>query len=501
MKYVTWLLIPGGVTPDDDPALRVANELGARRGDLGRRPNISLRLEGERPRMVAATQNDAEILLTMIARARDSTLSVFSLLSVQHLRHLHERRIHHAGEVFTVEWSREYSLGPYCRRLLHIGKRELSAVNPALDSLIINNTLYDTCIKQCGSLFLAPVRIEFDSRQLSIFGELDALMAESRCVFLPPVRACFDNESYYWDERVKARQQIQKTVHKLQTIRYEPLALKAWRILDDPLIRDFVTEGAVIRPNVDCVTSALVLSLRPAPSRSPAAHYRQSFFGRLEDDYLPEGSDSLKSNIRRCFLSDLEQMGIVLQHRESELVADMDDIIPSQPSRKDREGDLEGSFDDIRWLWSRITEEGASESSLFRGLLNESNTIDPTLYAPDHALVEKLFIAHLWRCPWSNTTEMNAWRRTLLELLHAWRTNKVFDPITFNFQPDRMIEWPRLDVEGTTVEFTHLPHSKRDSDNFTYWLLLLPEGTIIREGGVFVLDDPEIRLDEGFVLA
>ncbi len=506
MKYVTWLLIPGGTNPDKDPAVRVASELGARRGDLGRRPRFALWTEDGHPKMLAATRKEAEDLRGRIEKSSDVGLSILSLLPAEDVRKLIGGRVHHAGQMFVLEGATLAGSNPYYRRFLRIRKQRLSEVDPDLNSLAIHEVLYAKRSGNAtyGELYIDPVRIEFESDQLNVFADLDELIAGSQCAFLPPVRAHFEEESYYSPGRIEARRQLNQIIRNLQGTYREPLALKAWHILDDPLIRDLIAEGAVIQPHVVKDTSCLTLSVKLGLPDSPVSKYRRSLFEPSEG-YLQIKDDlhvgGLNTRLQRCLKADLEDAGVIMQPGDSGVPPERQDIVSQHRNRKSRQGDSEGSFQDLLRLHARLSKECTCECDILIELLNQANTVDASLYAPDHALAEELFINYLWRCPWSNSVQMNSWRRIFLELLHVWRTGQGFDPFQYDYRRNRSGVWPCLEVKQDTTEFTYLPKAKREGDMLTRWLLLLPEGTIVREGGVFVLGDAEIRLDEGFVLA
>lgn len=546
-QYVTWLLAPGGVRLDKDDVAELCGELKVQGSELDARPKVGLWLEDGRTQIVAAADDDAKELL---GRVRKGPVTAFSLLPEATLQRLDGREILHGGAILRVTYPvGDADAGPYFRRFLQISKGGTTAQDPDREGLEV--APWDQVQRPAPDreavfvpLFIDPVRVSLPAGQLTIFNGLVRRLAKSCCFFLPAVREKHGADSYYHEDRRATRRALDTKVRELQGPAPSPLALRLWELLDDPLLRDFVGDGVVLRPGVraDDRGDPRLCTVMMLPPRTvvegpiaAVADYRRESFGF--DDRGPDvrararagtelpgpeprpAAEWLPFLCDRLF-SDLEGLRLSFDYSSSGYTppgpdANGFDRIPPLRARRDSEG---ADAENLAWarlntLRCRLPETPGSVRSTFDSdVLNPSQKSDPR-YAHDHELAEEAFVEHFWRCPWSHPAPWGPWRQVLSLILDQWLhrdgTNgtkpvelqsasngrRGFDPFA-RFKPSG--PWPRLSRRERPL-FIHLP--RPDEQDLDRWLLQLPEGTIVREGGTMRLDDPDIRLDEGFVLA
>lgn len=529
--FRTWLV----VGTEEDPACKnILKNLDGRFGDfdLSNRPHVSL--EWSKDRLLLRTK-EPDRVFDWIER---KGVSALSLAPYSELRQFDNKLIRNKGRRYLVQCCDDTEL-PYYRRLLSI---KLFDFEIAPDTQHEEHEFESPLApNEERLLWIDPELVELDSNEVSSLFDSGssrrALASDLKTAFLlPPVRTTLHRSRsrlssepltrkkapYFSPSLVALREVVRKAAGYAVPQAEEPSIVTLVRLVDEPLIRDFLLDGA----------SVAVLGEEGQPTEvrlcvsggsEPGSRYRAS---ALLDSLQAEGpkwGGQLLQEIRQDVEGLLPKYWGVLAvpprwsgqpASDCEKQASLGALTwESDVLRGYRQGGSGGTWEHLKLLRDRLATAPPSDS-LFEERVTEptrarvGNGPEVEESPPDNDLAEKLFVTQLWRCPWTDAPDEPSWRHATVELLR-----NDFALLGPEARVDSWNSRPR-NAEETNEAFT-FSHFRRGSDGafilrysgvpnyerIKKWRLLLPLGAIINARTIILDAGPRSVLDRGFVLA
>ncbi|MCP3916874.1 MAG: hypothetical protein GY711_15085 [bacterium] len=442
--------------------------------DFTPRPRASLELHGDEvvimtsapQRLVAALRRHGDVFT-------DAPGSVCAVVD--------RKRIQHEGRWFDIEWLGRNPRKPYDRRRLRFVQTATTPVDSPNDGgrIVTSEPGSDG-----WSLIVEPVHVTLTPdacpRLLAAAGA-GAGAGDARV--LPPTRRTGHPE-YFAPERRRARAALAESILATCPPSERPSAWTLWRLIDDPDLIDTLCDGGAIHLlDEDNQASRLRLELFDAAPQSPEG-YRAAV---LDDGREP--SRPVERVLRAVRGDVLAQLGAgaEMDRRARPVAWDV-----RSPVQRDEATGVDGGS------WSYLASASAHIAEPERKRFDQLVLLPARPHgnrAPDNDLAERLLIAHLIRCPWSESTDLTAWREAVISILVLEEPGHALDA-------RRRVErwavdgWPRI-VRPVGAERPVLEHRQPEyAEQTLAWRLQLPLGFVLRQTGELVWDDPQGRFDE-----
>jgi hypothetical protein len=487
MTHCTWLLLQ---EPPNRALETLLRDLGllASLPLAGRVPPAGL---GFRDGVPALEVRSADDLFDLIADRGE--VHALSLVPLPDLQRLHGVTFMHAARHVQVIHEPDCPpgaiwAGAYSHRLVTLRR---AGVAPQAD-LRQRGLLAETAAPECPALLVDPLVIPLDERRpAALFGDL-SLLESVNAVFLPPTLLAAPPDSYFAATRQRLRHTLARHCSLDQARPDEPAAVTLARRTDHPLLRDILFDGGGLHLFAGPRGQTRLALHFAAPGDNPGAAFRVRMF--REPDSMP--GPAWAGHLARTLRDDLVGLapgGLDVQWDAPPLTW------TTAPGR---------SFDRDTWrpphgawpLLCRLRDalRSADAAAFDELVLWPARARDGC--NDDHDLAERLFLAHLWRCPWSAEADLDGsggpWRQAFLDLLERELAG-AGETVEERVRRRARGGWPRIDGgSGVSVRF-----ASRRPETVLEWRLLLPLGAVLRLGGTLVLNDPASRLDRGFVLA
>lgn len=469
----TWLVLDGPPGPTVLSLVEASGRLA--RADLGPWPRARLGLGDGGPQFWSSAPGE----LLQRARARGVTgLSVLSTAPRAVCEALDGLRVLHLGRRYRFDWlgSREsHADEPFARRMLRIvheedrnaeGLTHLQAILPAAEEPALPH------------LFVEPVALELEERVLADVLDPRTPAPSEPLLFLPPSQ--LEREGSYFEP---AALRLRAALRRAAAVADPCACDELWSLLDEPLLRDALLEGGTLRPcarDGEALRFELVLA---GAGATPASDYRARFLCDPPERLGLHGPmQELVQRVRDDLVECLGERGTV---KRSDARTSWSTEVPH---RTGATGAPLGTWHSLERL-ARLLPP--AEGDAFA-----SKVTRPTRALggrhPDHDGAERLFLAHLFRCPWDpRETERGPdtlWRSVGLTRLAEWLDGGPA-PVERVARWREATDWLRL--EGTVVE-----HPWPDGDPELLRLrLLMPRTFPFRRRGLLRLDDEAAQLD------
>ena len=485
MSYRSWLLLQDSPNEDLEILLKDLGLLA--RLDLTGRPAVALRLrDGE----AVLSAPDLDAFFDQVFENR--VVEGFSTAPVEQLRAMHRKVFFHRARFVQLQCQVDgvsTAAQPYVRRMVRF-EYLVSSVQGDFDTALTRVEADD--FGQSFPILIDPLPVDIDDKHIfRVFGQGAISLSGINGVFLPPGRNVGDG--YFSEDHLKLREGLEELPGLNHARRDEPCALALWRLVHDPLTRDFLQEGASLHfTHEEGKPTRLRLEIFDSDRNDPVAMYRMRTL--LQPETMPGAPWA--AAVARSIRSDLESLGpegLAISIKSGEPTTWKAGVGRSYEASYL----AEGSWQRLESLRSEL-----SETELRRRfdelVLWPSRTRGDG--GPDHDLAERQFIANYWHCPWSSTTDRGPWRYAMLELLRNELSGIGSGP------EDRVQGWSEdgwpwieRDRSDTMLVVVHRPTTS-DSE-LQLWRLLLPVGAVLKSGGAIRLNDVSARLNRGYVLA
>ncbi|HEY3836636.1 MAG TPA: hypothetical protein VGL72_08690, partial [Bryobacteraceae bacterium] len=354
-----------------------------------------------------------------------------------------------------------------------------------------------------GNLWLEPYQLELDEESVSdLFDGKQPLAADRDGVLLlPPVRTgehASVQKSYFSPDLLELRAMLDRGFCESDAA-LEPTCAAMVRVGDDPLLRDFLLDGAALRvAGGDGEPSRVQLHV--SAGGETAASFRTRFILSPEA-IVPLWGTELAHAVRDDVMRLLpEGLDIVQGQYNGEWEL-------HEPGAFVAPGPLYGTLDSFRRLRDELLGESREVLVSFDEKVVYPAEPPPEFKSPDSTLAERRFMHYCWRRPWSGDDEIatlgDAWHMAMLEMIdpeyygqhltaeqRISKWNEEFMSVTRYFLGSRNKE----------DRFVVRHAGKGGAEEILKWRLLLPIGSIVAARTI-LLDHP-VRsvLDSVFVL-
>jgi hypothetical protein len=330
-------------------------------------------------------------------------------------------------------------------------------------------------------LILWPKRVSLTEENVDfLFAHAGRALAGMNAVLSPPWHApC---RGYFEEGLRKLRSAIAGQLPPQTTA--EPCAIAMWRLLDDPLVSWLLGDGASLRIAVGMAGDTRLRLGIPPPS-APGPSSREALC-RSEPPGPPwahELAQAVQGDLRELIPLGLE-VGVATERLRWDL-----------PTRLPGAGAGVGSG-----TWQLLKELRDKLRKREAGAFEDLVTLPASSVSPgreDNDLAERLFIHHLWHCPWSDSSQGGPWRRAMVFLLKEELHGAAVTP------ESRLAGWRdaryRIAWEGDHRVLTHPRFA--DSDDETFYRLMMPVGTVFRQPYVYLDRAASSLLDAGLLLS
>jgi hypothetical protein len=478
--YDAWLLVQEN--PNGD-LVNIVRDLGLYSVlDLRERPRTTLRLVGDRP---ALESTDVEAFFEWISGGR--AVLAFTEARIGDVRRFHNRKFFHRGRWFRMTCDAGRSAAdrdPYARRILRF-EQVTAALQEDVESA-------DTDIRKSPepagpALYLEPLSLALSPRTFDpILRENARALSGVNAVFLPPTRSDWPG-TYFDRELLEVRDAIRSVAGIDQQEPAPATALSAWTLADDPLFRDLLMEGGALEAVPDD-RSRTRLRLRLGGSSDPLSEFRRRWLSGQGSGYGSAISATLADDLVTAAFP-----GMLLSQEPAAVDWGLATI-----KRIDVGAPEAGMFNELLGVRDALPLKNlrtvVDEKALFQARGHNGR--------PNHDFVERLFLHHFFRCPWSDSTDQGPWRLAFVELVGELAGKPVA-------AQQRVEQWNAFasfaltdDKTGPTLMLHH-PGGMSDQDLLEL-RLQLPLGTIFRRRGTLHLQDTVPRadsvIDAGFAL-
>jgi len=492
------LLAEPGARLDNDPAINLVSRLGYNipRNEYQKRLCMMMWVENGIPQLGAETKAHA----ADFEKINKTTLEGFSLLPKSELDIFVEGQVIYNGVTYHFDRSKDDM--PYAHRLLHISDSNTGAVKFQENRGTIHIGEAPSAAKP---IFFDPIRVVFsDENRLNELQNLEG-MSQSKCCLLPPTCTSFDDLSYFNKADSKLRSGLLKLIKELSGP--VSMAQALVELQQYPLLRDLLAEGAILDVDFN-VDSQTFTHFTIADNKHPVAAYRRKFL---------QGNDGnlnqLANDVGNSLLSDIVARVEKITYSGA---------VPIRTHTKTQARKTVTISRSSRGTWNRLNK-------LKQGLGNQEDRkyfvesiLEPYENSDDkrfnHSGAEDAFLAHCWRYPGAPGTSADsdisdAWRACLEKLLLAWEDGRHFNYA--DYLSRKVADWPRLKAmvdntvddladNNTANKIYEFVYSKLVADpqlELDTWKYLLPAGSRLVAGGMVVLDDSVVCLDDGYALA
>ncbi len=500
MIWRTWLVMH---EPANEALRALFEEAGVlARVDVTPRPRARLGVVDGR---VSFWSDDADRFFRRVRRA-ERVLALTTATAEQRAR-MDGVRIQHAGRQFRIHCVPPLS-SPYAARLLEL-RFETVAALPDLsgDTLCVGRS--NDVDTDLAPLHVDPVELVLSERVLSnMLG--DVLRWEAcNALFLPPVRATdhVHAEQGRDDAEVDARIDVGIDYFDPQHLALrdawtaacgarepgadQPAAIRMVRAADHPRLRDVLLDGGCLQLCGDDGEPTRVRISLLGRHGAPLVAYRTRLLMQPPrcTAVRSSGTEALLGAVRRdlCDLFDgwaeIGQAAMVTEWR-----------VPPLRSFCSQARIDDGNWPPLARLADRLP--AAPRARFWRWVLQPAEA--RTTCHADSDLVERAFLAHLWRCPWSSDTDGGPWRTAFYELLqHDWADGRCAS-IDRVARWGRKTGWPRRWASHRQMTSPVVEHRPVDMPaDRTTLRLLLPLGTILRTAGMASFDDATCGFGRG----
>lgn len=496
----TWLLVRDLDTSLDN---WVRDVVPSTMFDASARPRVSIRLEGD---SVVLRTPDIEALFAYIRRElrdRPDGLLAFSSAPSTELESMHGKEFWHDGIIYKLT-RQESSLPvrqPYDNRIFRIRKKVDSQDNVQTGNADI--ALPEPVDEP--TLFLDPLLVSLSNQQAEslLQGLLpsQAYSAITGGCFLPPFRDRNHPEvtlSYFGSDPLRLRHAFRDSVDLGVPRDDEPTFVHLTRLIDDPALRDLLHDGASL--HVVCnegERTAIHLHVSSVEGLCAAARRRMVLDGTM-------AGPAWAQHVAEALRHDIESI--------------VEAIVPLESAPRTSWGlDVERSDNPPKYsgTWQIVRDEilpiirakyPPLATYISEKLLTPASSYRDGTF--DHSMLERLLIAHGWRCPWpAAEDELRAWRLALLDLLERELVGK---PLT----PEQRIEAWNNEARGEArrgrafdaaqsrapdlnVRYAGDP----EDEDVLFRRLLLPLGTVLSGRTVYLNKGARSQLNAGLVLA
>ncbi len=489
LQYRAWLLFQ---RPPNDELEFLLTDLGLyARLDLTERPPASIRMRGDE---AILSSEDPDYFFEHVFEHK--SVPAFCTAPVEELRQMDSKVFFHRARYVRLHCNPDRvptDREPYYRRWVRF-EYMTSALQGDFDTSL---TRVEKSKDADGHvLFLNPVPIDItEDRVHRLFGDHARALGGINGLFLPPTRRDLEG-TYFEDDLVRMRDLIARRLKLESSILGEPTALVLWRLEHDPFLRDFLLEGGLL--DFSCAESQptfLLLEVSRETGGDPVAAYRALF--ALEPAQVP--GPSWASKVATALAGDLrslEDSGVDVRARRRPAEAGM--MLPAERGYQASalpEGSWQRFYEYEKGIHGKDDRIKFHERVLWPSRARGSTP-------PDHDLAERLFIANYWRSPWSPSRDRGAWRYAMLDLLR-------WELVGLKATPSARVEswgvmeegWPWIEKGSSDTMPLVVHRPDMDRDELRQWRLLLPVGSVLKEGGTIRLNDVLSRLNRGFVLA
>lgn len=500
--YRSWLVVDQPPETDEarsrEPLLQLLDSFGFQRFVAGpTRPRVGLRIENDVATLVAKTPKDLTDFLNLV-RTKTGVVAV-ALHPAAFLRKFHQAVFRTAGAAFELRVAQPMDDprgNPYFRRMIRFQLVAVTSLQPTASGC---GALVGP-FEEHERLLLQPRLLDFDEQNAQELCAMLAqgLLATATCAVLPPVvnPDSLDPRSYFHESWRALRAAFATAMGITQAQAGEPLVTRLWRLQHDELMRDLLREGASLTVTVRAGSPARAVCNFPKPDAlNPIASWRRMQL--LEPDRTL--GPSWARRLAAAIASDMEDAAVgagdadlalsLVGLEQGAIPEQIEPLPPFEPSDVAREG----VWQLLEACRNRLPEGDATRIAFDQAVLWPSN--NDRRSAPDQRLALKAFMAYVWRCPWPEAlASTDPWKEATTELVGG----AFKESLSAAEVAQRTSGWPRVTRQGNALVLTLLPTLMNRS---LPWALQLPVGSIVNDGGPFVLDDPEVTLDDAFVLA
>jgi hypothetical protein len=420
-RYRTWILRDG---PLDENTSNNLAELGY---DTEQPSNgycslfVSAPQNGY-PQIEFATRRDLESFSNRVIGLDSNVIDVFCCAPAEELRRVDGMRFQIGLKQFTFAMPKGEDVekyGPYSGRILRIRTDRAPAMSFALSERNVRTKSPNP------PAFIEPQALEIDDTHLLGLCSEEGLALNRMSVgLLPPVRLELD-ETYFGEKHCQMRLAMWRiVVRRLQEAKAPaPTLVDLWRLCDVARYREFLLDGGTLEiSSEDDHETKIVLRIAESPLGDSNDPERVLAWWRF-----PIGRKTV--NRQRLPGPAWMQAVTVCLKDELEFGLGTSRVVLSsgKPASEWRFSGEDVSRDPTfveDAFWKRLQAlgddpemSGEPRSTLFRCVLAPSGP-RPGQPAND-GTTERLFLYHVWRCPWPDPTGAAAWRDATVDFVRA----------------------------------------------------------------------------------
>jgi hypothetical protein len=410
-------------------------------------------------------------------------VTAFSLAPAADLKALDGRVFQHQSQHLRVRVvARPEKDGPYHRRLIQLEHAWVAAPDRLDDRA---PAVIEREVAGLPLLFAAPVRVAISQAEAErLFARQGQELAAANGLVLPATHGQAPANGYHSDDRARAREGLRTAAGLVAPLARESAAVAAWRLHDEPLLRDAFLEGAAMhlggRPGEP---THLRLAVADGADREATASYRARFF--LDPDGLP--GPSWAPAVARAVRADVEGLaagGLRLEPATTAACWSAD--VPAQSL--DPGAPADGTWQEVERV-VKTCPRRADRALAQRLVLNPA--WPPKKPRPDHDYVERLFLANFAH---PGGGDALAWRQAWFPALMTALAERRLLPPEEVLADELASGRARLEEDGTACRVSHAPTTS--PGELARWGWLLPLGTVLTPDDQLRLDASS-RLDDG----